>query len=995
VTDHLSPAPGRTSRRALAFVLWCALLQQAVKPELERLLGPMQATSPSAFLSAPDSVRQYSIREDARPGPLPNVFRLPYPPAWLNGEGEPSRPLAAFVDGRRAAWLAEEPAFDRLNADRAYAYIRDTKGQSIFVVCPQEAGCSRLDFIRDTLGARIALRRSRGELGMWEAVVTSLKVVALSLVAWTAFMRLGSGLLVSLVIAEALMVAGVSVIPWWTGLSGSLALAALALGFQEARTRIGRESLTRFASPLGGLILAPAIVLGSLLLAGYTLSHNSLGSDRGVPYRNIGVTPIADPAGSSLLGEPYLVHLERNLERGRIPLLNMQNGLGAMGVESLLNGSFYVLNPLLLLLPMDKPLYFDLFTLLHVYILLLGFYYFLRHYASEFAAAGAAILVGLSGVTFMWANMEHYRSFAWLPVMLGAAVSIAREQRIRKSVALLAFATIACCTAGNIQEFGADVAATCVIYTVELLSGSPRRPRSVIVFGGTLLSSLMISSIAFMPYFASVRDGNVWATNEPARSVRHVDPVWIFNWILPKVEGVHPFLFLRDALYWPHSDLSTAAFLLLVLGVIYGLRNRGRMLTAPDVAVCLLLPIVIVMGLVKVVHVPLLDFVRNIPFAQQFFFAKYYLYLFALASAPIAIGLDWISRLEGKDRRPEVRRGAMIVALLLVLIAIHLWLKKDYLLQPGIPRIVVLHVLVGDFGVALVAFLATAAVLYWQPRHWRPLALGIFITQSWLLLPVGFGKRAAEYPVRYQDEATPGNRLLIREVAASNLFFNVESIAFYDAIVNAHYREFINTFFSAINPFAIYQPTETVLTAAQVRALQLVGTSAVYGYESGAPELVRSKPNGFDILDPLPRAFVVSQATYRSLRETKLSKDNVESVVAALLKDVRSLPQPVDIEVIGERVAFSAPAGSEGAVLVLNQGYSSNWTYRGQRGEPMMALWPSWPLQAGERQEAVYWPRGLTVGLRLAPLGFLLLLATWRFAAKRRPGDPVGAATNP
>jgi hypothetical protein len=769
-------------------------------------------------------------------------------------------------------------------------------------------------------------------------------------------------------------------------------IALFAVGFAFALppllSWIRGMAARRELSHLGALVLAPLVVFGPFLLAGYTLSQNVVANDYSKPYGGLGVVAVADPAGSALMGEPYLVYLKRSLAAGRLPLLNMKNGLGAMGVESLLNGTFYVLNPVLFLLPTHKPLYFDLFTLLHVYVLLLGFYYFLRHYVSEFAAAGTSILVGLSGVTYAWANMEHYRSFAWLPMMMGAAVAIARDDRPRRSVAIFAFALIAACTAGNIQEFGIDLAATCVVFLVEFASRTPRRWSAALIFGGVLLAGLLMSAVAFLPYFASLSDGNVWATNESARSVRHLDPAWLFNWLMPRVIGVYPYLFLRDAPYWLHSDLSTVAVFFMVLGVIHGIRNRSQFLRAPDVTACLVLPFVMAAGLVKVVHFPFLDFVRHIPFAQQFFFAKYYLYVFALASVPIAIGLDRLPALLG-ERRTVVKGGVAVILVLLMFMVACLWIRPDYALA-GIPWEIRRRLYIMNFAVSLGAFAVTAVLIHRRPRNWRGLSLCVFVLQSLALLPAGLGTRAAEYPVRYEAEAKGGERVLIRETASTNLFFDVESIALFDAVVNRYYRDFINGFFAVTNPQAIYQPSEKTLDRAQARALQLLGTSRVYGYEVEAGGPARREGDAYSIENPLPRVFVLSADTYASLRDVKLSKENIDSVVSKLVEDIRRTQQPFDLSVEGESISFSTPATGAGAVLVVNQAYSTNWLYQARPSKRLLELWPSWPLQAGTTQQVTYWPRGLTLGLAAMPVGFVLFLIVYFLSAKTLRADVRG-----
>jgi hypothetical protein len=161
--DNGRPAPfalkteGNAGRGIAGLVLLLLLSVPIILPQLadlDRNLVPDTAFDSSIFQG---SFQTYSIEKDARPGPLPRVRRLAYPREWLDEKGQSKAPLAVFIDGRRAAWLHEEPYFEYLGATRIYAYLREAASQSLFVVCPENERCSRVDLIRDDAGARIAL----------------------------------------------------------------------------------------------------------------------------------------------------------------------------------------------------------------------------------------------------------------------------------------------------------------------------------------------------------------------------------------------------------------------------------------------------------------------------------------------------------------------------------------------------------------------------------------------------------------------------------------------------------------------------------------------------------------------------------------------------------------------------------------------------------------------------------------------------------------------
>jgi hypothetical protein len=100
------------------------------------------------------------------------------------------------------------------------------------------------------------------------------------------------------------------------------------------------ESPRFVITPLRFLLVVPLLVFWPVLFGGYTVSHNVNAVDSSSVHGGF-YAPITvmDP-GASVLDEPSLVLVARNLAIGRLPLLNMQNGLGAPQVESLLTGTF-------------------------------------------------------------------------------------------------------------------------------------------------------------------------------------------------------------------------------------------------------------------------------------------------------------------------------------------------------------------------------------------------------------------------------------------------------------------------------------------------------------------------------------------------------------------------------------------------------------------------------------------------------------------------------
>jgi hypothetical protein len=739
------------------------------------------------------------------------------------------------------------------------------------------------------------------------------------------------------------------------------------------------------------LLLAPLVAFWPIVFGGYSLTQNPAGLDFGRIYGSE-VVSIMDPAVSTGLLEPYLAYLRRNLARGRIPLANMKNGLGDCGVEQPQAGSLYILNPLLLLLPAGKPLAYDLFQLFHVYIAMAGMYFLLRFYVSDFVAAAASVLVILSGVTYLVMNMDHYRNFAWAPAMMAGAVGLIRQRKARGHAFLLVFAGVASGTAGNTQEFAGALFATLVISVVEFVAARPFRWRWVAVLAACLAAIVLMASIATLPYLWSRHEGNIWDMGDPGRAVRHSDWVWIFSWVLPRTFGVYPWVFLQKQPYWPHGELSTAAFLLLVLGILSGWTRRSGRFRSPPGAACIVLPFVILAGLIKIVHYPVLDFFGRIPFLNVFFFIKYHLWLFPLAGVVLAVGLQAATSLPSPHRRRRVLWAVLIVMAVLAGMVFYLAVRPDYrMVGPllAMPLGGKFQVLALNYAVSIGVFALAAAVLYFLPKHWEPILFGLFLMQSTAMFPFGLKGRRDHYQPGFEGAGQAGfdhrgKRLLIREPSNSNLLWDAESITSYGPAVNGPYRQFMIRNLSAPKAgAAIFDVIPYRLDSGHVRALQLTGVAAVYGYQVDAPGLAdRLAPRVYAIRDSLPRVFVVSEDTHRQLRDVQPVYGALKEVIERIRSDLGALPQPDGVVVEGDAVRFRLKAGARG-VVVLNQVYTTDWTLNGRRPEKFLDLFAAWPAEATRQENAArYWPAGLTIGMIAAGAGLILFLLLDRFALR-------------
>lgn len=734
-------------------------------------------------------------------------------------------------------------------------------------------------------------------------------------------------------------------------------------------------------TPLRFLFIVPLLVFWPVLFGGYTASHNEHAIDTSTGYGGrANVITVMDPS-ANVLDEPSLAFVARHLARGRVPLLNMHNGMGAPQIESLLTGTLYVLNPLLLLLPVASPIYYDLFNILHVYVLLLGAYTLLLWYARAEAAAAVSMLLAFCGVTFLHFNAIHYRSIVWLPLIMAGMVGVVRESGIARWWVVMFASTVACGTAGNVQEFAMCLFAASVIGLCEGLARIKGRTRSLFMAAAGLVFGCITASIVYIPFFAARAQGWVFIPSGDHRSTQNYDPAWIISWIIPKVSGLHPDLFILNAPFHPHPDYSASGFLMLVLGgaagwTAYksGAKRRALLALGPL--------LVIIVGLLKVVHIPLFDFVRAIPMVRDIWFVKYHSYLFVLATIPSAIGLEYLWTAAKRKRRRTLSIAAGITAGIAVLCILWLRINPNYRVVWNAPFINDAELKWYATGLVFVAVVVT---LWLLPRRTGAILLGLIALQSMAMLPLGYPKRKNIYgPAWYVSATRPYQRALLNDVPNSNLFFERESFGVTDSVTNDHFRMFAWRFFKLANAGTMLHPVlqGSAITDTQAIALQVAGVERVHGYPSQSKMIDQ---RGI-VQDPFPRAFLISPQTAASLRGgVYFAPENVAALAERIGLDLKTIPQPANIRVEDETIIFDIPERTVPTVLVLNQAYSPNWKIDGRAPYVLADLWLGWDLPPGvaASSSAVYWPAGLTMGIALSAVGTLAATVFFWFVVRK------------
>ncbi|MET0402449.1 MAG: hypothetical protein ABW123_08600, partial [Cystobacter sp.] len=694
--------------------------------------------------------------------------------------------------------------------------------------------------------------------------------------------------------------------------------------FSSSRIRGGTVALVLLASTL--------FVFHPIVFSGYTLGQNRYTVDMSRRYVDEQL-PFLDPAATEYQDEPWLFFLRKNLSQGRLPLVNLQNALGAPLLESLQPGVLYLLNPLLVLLPGTSTRLLDWFSLLHVGILVTGLFMLLRLYARREVALSVALLMGLSGATYHHINMVHYRGFVWLPWMLHAGIRLARGERSRSAFACLAFATLASATAGNLQDFVMSSVTFTVVCAGEALLSSPvdRWKRLAWVFGFFGLLGLAAAP-AFLPYLVSLRDGNLASVGAGARCLWGIPGIAFSPWLLPAANGRLWDQLLVEGLgtYDQQLDIPTVATFFILAGFGVLLRYRQEVPRARR-GMMWLLTAFLVVWVAKLMHLPVFDFCASLPIVQGIRFPKYVLHLAVVIALLVTLSLESLLSLPFERRRALVRFSALATLLLVgaMLVAHRMeWLWRAPA-GSGTRRALQL-----TWGVSVVLVVAAAVLLHQRRRvAWGLLVLAI-LAQAVLVRPNGYSgyprQPPATAPALAQWGDSGGLRLMTTTLANSNLIWNQEEIGVFDPILNRAMSELMIRHFPVFNPGFHIQVSQVPmkLSPVQFDVLRFMGVEAL---EAAAFQMPGEVPveNGLSrVPDPLPKAFLLS-ATAAAEAEARCAANDVSGAVSVMQADLAGRGGlAVSVRTNGLRLRGSATEAWP--LLVVNQAYSTSWNHEGR-----------------------------------------------------------------
>lgn len=764
------------------------------------------------------------------------------------------------------------------------------------------------------------------------------------------------------------------------------------------------------------LLVAPALAYYPITFYGYTLARNPLATTADPTFIGAQVSwPVADPWAASQQDEAWLVLIRNILARGELPVVNLQNGMGAPFLESLQPGALYPLNLLLLLLDTTRPLYFDIFSLLHVYILVVGLFFLFQLYSRKEIAAAVAILIGLSGVTYANVNMVHYRGFVWLPWMLYSSIQLLRGHAATKYVALLFFSLLAGMTAGNIQDFFISLCTVFAGCTIELIGVKGwQHKKSAVICASCMMAALLVGSVAVLPYLLSKQEGNLFTVENSSRSLEGPPLRWSLSWLLPRINGFFPnHLTQSDSWYLPtptftavdpllssrigmlrrkglpQADFTTVG-VLLVFGAIMGSLLRTETANPRLKYAVLGFSLVSVLALVKTVQPSVLDFVQNIPVVNGLKFHKYNLFIHVTLGIAIAAGLERLTALPPDRRRWTILSAAGLTAGC-VLGALLFFSIDSGLSISHIPnrRMQLEWLQVTGTSIFVAAFTALLLYRFDDHRTWYALIL-LFIAQAVAIHPLGYFPRKQSYEdhsratgdVAATMPQSDRPRVLSATMPNANIHLGYEHFGVFDPVINRRYQSFVLRHFEPSHPlFAYHVPTPS---SSQLDALRLVGVNRIEGYSLDNHRGLRAvAPGAYVLEDVLPRAFLLPEVPFGKLNSPNATERPSE-LLAQLQAEIAQTPV-VHVEQIGSRSMTFRPVEDFQGWLVVNQAYSTNWSLEGTPAREFAGLFPYWRVswKANNSYTITYWPRGLTRGGWLSIPGFALFLGSF-IAVKRR-----------
>jgi hypothetical protein len=427
------------------------------------------------------------------------------------------------------------------------------------------------------------------------------------------------------------------------------------------------------------LIVAPVLITYCSVLGSHTLSYNNFQTGYN-PTRGVDVLSILDPAAGSYQDEPWSYFIGSHWVKGEFPLINQANGLGAPLLASLQSGPLYPGNILLTLIPKLSPQFFDIFCVIHVFILAWGMYLLGTRFTNEpwIAALIAGSFAAGLGVVYN-INMVHFRVFAWAPwIALGLVDLIKKPGRNIFAATIFAVATFSSFSAGNPQEsiinLGASMILACSVITRDVLY-----KRIFIIILAVLCIMFIIFPI-ILPYIIQTKSCDLWSVADPQRSGKSIPLIMLLDMVLPHGSGVPGNLWL-SGLHFHHLQFAwPAAWLIGFIGIV-GIIRQSR---APVWIFVTVLPALLL--LCVICGVGPWAWLSHIPFINGILFIKYTLSL-AILLLPLAVaGLSFVVKKCRSDTTSALRYSIIVPGIYLSAV-FGLFLNKNWQPDFGLPAV--------------------------------------------------------------------------------------------------------------------------------------------------------------------------------------------------------------------------------------------------------------------------------------------------------------------
>ncbi len=738
------------------------------------------------------------------------------------------------------------------------------------------------------------------------------------------------------------------------------------------------------------LLTAPFVVFHPVAFGGFTFGQSPFAAYPAIKYGATETLPVVDPSAAASQDEAWLVLIRRSLVKGEVPLVNMRNGLGAPLLETLQPGVLYPPNLALLLFDGNKPSLFDKFELLHVLILLAGLYVLFRLYARDEVALVVALTVGLSGIVYQHIDMVHFRSFAWMPLGLAAAVRIARGEGRTLDAIVFVASRVCAITAGALQGAFVTSLAIGAVFLIELwrAPGSVKpRVRRVLDFSLLAVASTLIALPAVLPYLAARANGDLFTQAMPDRSVTPLDGDALLSLLLPHVHGQYPY-FLRPerSIRWM-SNFATVGVFFIVLGFVAVALRRN----SPRRAVFLAVAGVTTLALLKIQHFAVFDFFQYLPFLNEILFTKYHSALFVLFGILGVLGLEGLLQAPARERGMLVARSSVVMVLILGAMTVYIMTSPLWVSLADVPPTsrneqIVAHA--GSIGALVVASL----VLCWPGRYGLVVLAIAVIAQATLVSPNGWLKRLPRYwtPMEAKQLVAKDvpERVLTNIHPNQNLMQDIESIGVFDPVHLLRVHKLYARVFNLDNPGFSLHPVmiDGHVNERDLDLARLLGVTRIHGYLVDPKLGVRPFAHGvYGLHGTLPRAFVLSREAFARINALT-TRQPIRWTLSLIRSELENGAGAHLTRVDTNGIVVTADRDIDGVLVVL-QAYSQAWSFEGRPGMPFFSMLSAWDVQAeeGDVLEFDYWPPGLTLSLWIAALGAALAgFAVWRSVREAR-----------